>query len=236
VLSLVSGSVAQLAEQGTHKPQVTGSSPVAATNTSRKPLKEQGISKQSPICTDTRLDQGIHCYLLDCSIRGLSDGTLNCYTSKLRSFHKFIGDSPTTEINSDDIRAYLGHLRERGCNSTTLQRHYRVLHGFWVWLISEEIDTTNPLDKIKCPRPAKKLIEALSEDQIKQVISQFDNSFTGKRNKALFLILVDCGLRLGEAVRITTSDIDLKQQLLQVNGKTGERLVRFGGTRMNILK
>ena len=54
------------------------------------------------------------------------------------------------------------------------------------------------------------------------------NTFEGRRNKAIILVLVDCGLRLGELLNLKLVDINMEQQILKVDGKTGERVVRFG--------
>ncbi|MFC1962712.1 tyrosine-type recombinase/integrase, partial [Chloroflexota bacterium] len=46
----------------------------------------------------------------------------------------------------------------------------------------------------------------------------------------MILVLVDCGLRLGELLNLKLNDVSMEQQLLKVDGKTGERVVRFGST------
>ena len=113
-------------------------------------------------------------------------------------------------------------------NSTTVQKYYRALSALFNWLISEEVLEYNPLVKIKVPKAEKKVIKALTSNEVNQLISVFGNSFEGKRNKAMVLILVDCGLRLGELLNLTLNDVNMEQQLLKVDGKTGERVVRFG--------
>ena len=62
------------------------------------------------------------------------------------------------------------------------------------------------------------------------------NTFEGKRNKAIILVLVDCGLRLGELLNLKMADINMEQQILKVDGKTGERVVRYGSTTAKVLK
>jgi len=52
----------------------------------------------------------------------------------------------------------------------------------------------------------------------------------------MVLVLVDCGLRLGEILDIKISDINMEQQLMKVDGKTGERVVRYGKTTWKTLK
>jgi site-specific recombinase XerD len=58
----------------------------------------------------------------------------------------------------------------------------------------------------------------------------FGDTFDGIRNRAIILVLVDCGLRLGELLNLKLFDVNMKQQLIKAYGKTGERVVRFGDT------
>ncbi len=88
--------------------------------------------------------------------------------------------------------------------------------------------TCNPLLKIKVPKAEKKIIKALSYEDVSKLISAFNSTFEGKRNKAIILVLVDSGLRLGELLSLTMDNLNMEQQLLKVSGKTGERIVRFG--------
>ena len=74
----------------------------------------------------------------------------------------------------------------------------------------------------------KKVIKALDCKGVNQLISALGNTFDGVRNKAIILVLVDCGLRLGELLNIKLSDVNREQQIIKVDGKTGERVVRYG--------
>jgi site-specific recombinase XerD len=80
------------------------------------------------------------------------------------------------------------------------------------------------------PKAEKKVVKALSYAEVNQIVASFGNRFEDKRNKAMILVLVDCGLRLGELLNIRMPNIDMQQQLLKVDGKTGERVVKFGST------
>jgi site-specific recombinase XerD len=104
-------------------------------------------------------------------------------------------------------------------NSTTVQKYYRSLSVLFGWLINEELLTYNPLLKIKVPRAEKKVIKALSYEEVSKIITSFTNTFEGKRNKAIFLVLVDCGLRLGELLSLTMDNLNMEQQLLKVPSK-----------------
>jgi len=97
------------------------------------------------------------------------------------------------------------------------------------WLISEEILSVNPLDRIKAPRAEKKVVKGLANTEVSTLISFMGNSFEGKRNKAMILVLVDCGLRLGELLNTKLADVNMEQQTIKVDGKTGERGQRPAG-------
>jgi integrase/recombinase XerC len=120
-------------------------------------------------------------------------------------------------------------------NSTTIQKYYRAISVLFNFLKREEILEVNPLDRIKVPRAEKKVVKALSTTEVNQLIMGLGKSFEGIRNKAMILVLVDCGLRLGELLHLKMADMNVEEQLLKVDDKTGERVVRFGSTTVKAL-
>jgi site-specific recombinase XerD len=201
----------------------------------------------------TTIKQAIDSFLLSCKVEGKSYGTIDCYSDKLKGFlwytnnYNFPGD--ITAVTTQHIREFLAYLRDtehrfnsncprakRHINSTTIQKYYRTLSLLINFLIREEILEYNPLTKIKVPRAEKKVIKALSCKEVNKIIMAIANTFEGKRNKAIILVLVDCGLRLGELLNLKLVDVNMEQQILKVDGKTGERVVRFGSTTSKALK
>jgi site-specific recombinase XerC len=73
-----------------------------------------------------------------------------------------------------------------------------------------------------------RVVQALVINEVTHLLDTLGNNLNGIKNKAIILILVDCGLRLGELLNI--SNINMKQQIIRVDGKTGERVVRYGQT------
>jgi len=193
----------------------------------------------------TTIKQAIDSFLLSCKVEGKSYGTIECYSDKLKGFlwyaRNYGWPDDINSVTTHHIREFLAYIREtphrwgstcpramKPVNSTTVQAYYRTLSVLFNWLINEEVTNFNPLVKIKVPKAEKKVIKALTSNEVNQLISVFGNTFEGKRNKAIVLILVDCGLRLGELLNLKLNDVNMEQQLLKVDGKTGERVVRFG--------
>ena len=82
----------------------------------------------------------------------------------------------------------------------------------------------NSLVKIKVLRAEKKVIKSLDRAEVNQIISSLRNTFQGRSNKAIILVLVDCGLRLGELLNLKVIYVNMEQHLLKVDCKIGERV------------
>ena len=201
----------------------------------------------------TTIKQAIDGFLLSCKVEGKSYGTIECYSDKLKGFlwyatnYKWPKD--ISAMTTQHLREFLAYLREtphrfnsicpramKPINNTTIQKYYRAISALLKWSINEGILETNNLAKIKVPRAEKEVVKSLIHTEVNQIISALDNTFEGIRNKAIILILVDCGLRLGELLNLKIIDINMEQQLLKVDGKTGERVVRYGSTTAKALK
>ncbi len=199
------------------------------------------------------IKQAINEFLLSCKVEGKSYGTIDCYSDKLKGFLWYATNynwpDDITAITTNHLREFLVYLREtphrfnskcpramKPINSTTVQKYYRALSVLFNWSINEGILETSSLVKIKVPKAEKKVVKSLIHSEVTQLISSFLDTFEGIRNKAIILILVDCGLRLGELLNLKILDINMEQQLLKVDGKTGERVVRYGATTGKALK
>jgi integrase/recombinase XerC len=201
----------------------------------------------------TKIKQAIDGFLLNCKVEGKSWGTIDCYADKLKGFYWYATNygwpDDISEITTQHLREFLGYLREtphrfnskcpramKPVNNTTIQKYYRALSALFNWSINEEMLETNPLVRIKVPRAEKKVVKALDSTEVNQLISSLPDTFDGVRNKAIILVLVDCGLRLRELLNIKMGDINIEQQLMRVDGKTGERVVRYGNTTWKAIK
>ena len=75
----------------------------------------------------------------------------------------------------------------------------------------------------------KPLIDVFSPEQIETVIATCGADFVGLRDRAVILVLLDCGLRASETCGLTADDVNWKEHTLKVLGKgRKERLVSFG--------
>jgi len=197
--------------------------------------------------------QAVGSFLMSCKVEGKSYGTIECYTDKLKGFlwyaTTYEWPDDITAMTTDHLREFLVYLREtphrfnstcpramKPINGTTIQKYYRALSALLNWSVSQGILEANPLVRIKVPRAERKVVKSLDAIEVNQLIGSLGSSFDGVRNKAIILVLVDCGLRLGELLNIRIADINVEQQVIKVDGKTGERVVRYGSTTEKALK
>lgn len=73
-------------------------------------------------------------------------------------------------------------------------------------------------------------MEPLSPDEIKNVVSSINRkSYSGERNHAVLVTLLDTGLRSSEVTGITLSNLNLKDGYIRITGKGDkERIVPIG--------
>jgi site-specific recombinase XerD len=104
------------------------------------------------------------------------------------------------------------------------------LRAFASWLHSEGYTETNRLQAVKPPKIQSKVIQVLTDEEIRRLLGRFDRDDPfGARNFAAVWTLLDCGLRASELCGLATEDAHLEQGYLKVLGKGNkERLVPVG--------
>jgi site-specific recombinase XerD len=129
------------------------------------------------------------------------------------------------------IRSFLGNIRDTGnLDSATVQRYLITLRVFWKWAIEEGFFKSHPAANIKVNGIKQKVIRGLSPDQVRLLVHSLnDRTLYDARNKAIVLMLVDCGLRVSEITNLRVDDIDSNMGILTINGKgSKQRLACMG--------
>ena len=112
----------------------------------------------------------------------------------------------------------------------TVQCHVRALKAFSSWLYSEGHTEENRLKNLKLPKAPTTIIEPLTPEETKNIIDNINRkTFTGARNNAIFVTLLDTGLRASEVAIITLNNLNLTDGYMKVMGKGAkERIVPIG--------
>jgi site-specific recombinase XerD len=123
-----------------------------------------------------------------------------------------------SEITTSNIREYMLQLEEAGHNDGGRHACYRALKTFLYWWEDEvePVGWSNPIRKANPPKLSIEPLEPVKLADIKAMVSTCDKSFTGRRDKAILLALLDTGVRAQELIKMKLEDL---------NQFTGEVLV-----------
>jgi site-specific recombinase XerD len=185
---------------------------------------------------DIPLENAVRAYLLHHEDRNHSAKTVRWYSDMLNRFLTFVGpDTKIGEIDADIIRNYLREIRRRDFKQFTMHAYARTLKTFLRWLDKEGY-TTEPLadaiDMPKIPRYQDVTIDVLTDEEIEHLLGMFDPSTdVGSRQRAMFCLMLESGLRLAEVSGLRVDDVHLKDMYVRVRGKGGkENYVPLGPT------
>lgn len=148
--------------------------------------------------------------------------TVETYTKALRQFFNYLAENRITQPAREDIKAYKESLANRGLKPTTIQNYITAVKIFFTWTAQEGIypNIADHIKGAKLDRNHKK--DYLTTAQVKAVINSIDrSSLQGKRDYALFVLMVTGGLRDIEVSRANIEDLRPlgEQTALYVQGK-----------------
>jgi integrase/recombinase XerD len=170
---------------------------------------------------------------------GFREATLKGYQDTFRVFLKLMPEITIKTLCKDTMLEFFKRLdtRERivgrgyvkkGVKPSTLATYRTSLFGFFKWLMDLKKLDNNPFDNIPYPKVVYDDIKYLKKEEVKKIITAIDfginwiNQFVRKRNMAMIIILLCCGLRKNELVSLETTDIDLDRKILKVRAETSK--------------
>jgi site-specific recombinase XerD len=147
--------------------------------------------------------------------RNFSPHTVKNYMSILSHFTDWL-IIPLTEVTRSEMGSYVDHLMGKRLSAKTITCHLQTIRLFFDYLNDDEgIKMVNPVRKISIRLP-KPLPRHLKDDQVRK----FFAVITDPRDKAMFMVMLRCGLRVEEVSRLTVDAVELtRNRLFVANGK-----------------
>ena len=134
---------------------------------------------------------------------GISAKTIQLYHYAL---DRFIGYPLTLE----GINSYLNSL---SCGNGKTN-YFRCIRTLCRWLYQNDYIESNPIEKVSPPRRQKKLLPAITEEQLCILLQHCDD-----RDKAIISLLWHSGMRLSEAANVRANDFNWEEGSVIVLGK-----------------
>jgi integrase/recombinase XerD len=116
-----------------------------------------------------------------------------------------------------------------GLSDQTTNARLRFLKTFYNFLASEELVDNNPAEQVKFIKMDDRPFQPLTEDEMKRLLDIPDKRhYPQWRDYCLMMLLYDSGMRINEAINISTDDLDLKGRRIVLPGeKSKGRRVRI---------
>lgn len=165
--------------------------------------------------------------------RRVSAHTLDGYQRDLGTFLEFtaghLGYPPGLQdleaLAPRDFRGYLASRHGRGLARSSTARAMSTLRNFFKFLERRGVLENAAIGAIKTPKVPKSVPKALTRKDalvtVNVVGDLSDESWIGKRDTAVFMLLYGCGLRIGEA-------LGLKREQVGPGDNIGDTIVVTG--------
>jgi site-specific recombinase XerD len=126
---------------------------------------------------------------------------------------------PLTPVSFRDVEPCLAQHCQRGFAPTTMPRRLHALTHFFDSLLEQRRVTGNPVKPRHRGRRGRPLPNTLSQEQVQRLCAQIHHPM----DTALFLLMLRCGRRVSEVVRLQSDQIDWRQPAIRIEHGQGRK-------------
>jgi integrase/recombinase XerD len=147
--------------------------------------------------------------------RNCKASTLRLTAASLVQFLCFLrssGKNQVEQLSCKDIEAFVEDLQDRGLKPDTVRTRLCALYAFLRYLIENKVLGYELMEhKIRLKLPDR-LARAIESQDLNLLLSVIDHT----RDRALILLLLRSGMRIGELLNCQLADVDLMQQRILI--------------------
>jgi integrase/recombinase XerD len=161
-------------------------------------------------------------FILHLHRRNCRSSTLRAYFETIQRFLSFLqrtGKEHLEALSREDLEAFLEHEQDRGLKPSTVKSRLSLVKAFVRFLVRREVVSAEVLERnirIKVPELLPRAMEADDVKQLLAVVSKV-------RDRAMILVLLRTGMRIGELLSTTVNDLNLNDRKILIfqSEKTG---------------
>lgn len=152
----------------------------------------------------------------------VSKKTQMYYDDNLQFFRKYLINEKGSlefdiqELSKEDFRGYIAYQRKRDVKNTSVCTYARAIKAFLRYLYNEGYLLENVTDNVRFPKSDKRMIIPLSSEQIEMLLDALRGTPNGLRNRIIIKLMLDCGLRHGEVIRLDADDVDAENSFIRI--------------------
>jgi site-specific recombinase XerD len=147
--------------------------------------------------------------------RGCKPDTLRNTVESGKHFLLFFqrrGKESLKQLTREDLEAYVEHEQDRGLKPCTVKSYLGVVYAFLGHLNDHGVvDSTVLVRKIRVKLP-ESLPRAMDPQDVRLLLSVVDDT----RNRALILVLLRTGMRIGELLNTKVRDVNLEERKIHI--------------------
>lgn len=196
------------------------------TKTEAREKAEAELHAEAQILTVRQYGEGVYIpyKLTECAAR-----TVEYYESMLnRYIYPSIGDIKITKVRAVDLKHIIVNAQAKGLGFSTVRGIYLTLSQMFNQADKDDAIELNPMSKVDAPRrkkdEPKKQIEAFTDEQLAILGECLEKE--PLKWKTFFYLLMDTGIRKGEACGLRWDSIDFNSGWITI----GTNVVRVAGS------
>ncbi len=153
-------------------------------------------------------------YLSHLYSRNRRAGTLDHNYTSIRFFLEFAkakGITCIEAVSRKDLAAFIEHEQDRGMKPASVRGRLCSVKAFLRYLVEEDVVRHEVLSRSISVKIPDALPKAIAPEDVRALLSVIDG-IRSIRNRAMILMLLRTGMRIGELLALRMEDIDLREQ------------------------
>jgi len=158
-------------------------------------------------------------YRLYLKRKNYSELTIKNYLHRLKLFFSWVA-VPVEATSVIEMKMYIDYLLEKRMAPHSINCHLSSIRGFYDYLIDEEgVSLENPVVRGLMLREPHPLPRYLHDNDVELFLA----SVSSVRDRAIFMLMLRCGLRVQEVVNLTLDVIDYRRSQILVQAGKGAK-------------
>lgn len=132
------------------------------------------------------------------------------YLNDVKLFFNWV-DKPVADVTLHDVDSYIETCQQRGHRSSTINRRLAAIKALYTFLEIDQEDA--PKNPVLAKRHFIRRGRALPRDARDEEVTALFAQITSPRDRAMFMLMLRCGLRVGEVRNLSMNHLYLYSNL-----------------------
>jgi len=164
-------------------------------------------------------------YLYDLKRRNCRPNTLRSYVTAWKSFFPYLKERGRTSLETitrDDLSSFIEYEQDRGMQPNTVHTRIRLLYALLKFLVDRDVVPPDLLTRKLRLKVPEALPRALEPEDVRQLLAVI----THERDRALILVLLRTGMRIGELLDTRMREVNLREKCIAIRETQKNRVGR----------